>query len=397
MSQKTLSARGVAALKPDPARRREVPDGIISGLYLVVQPSGAKSWALRYRHHGRPRKLTLGKYPGLGLAEARDEARRRLVEVSKGDDPAEDKRAGRLRRDDEIEAVVDLFIERYARPKNRSWPETQRIFDRYVLPAWRGRRISEIQRRDVIALLDRLVDRGTPFMANRVLAAVRKLFNWCLDRDLIDVSPVRGVKAPTPEVTRDRVLTDDEIVAVWRACDELGYPFGPNFRLLLLTGQRRDEVANMRWDLIDRDRRSWAIPREMSKNDRAQEVPLAPAALDILDALPRFEGSDYVFPAQRGGKGAIQGFSKAKLRLDGLSGVTGWRLHDLRRTAASGMARLNVPPHVVEKVLNHSSGVISGVAAVYNRHGYESEKRQALEAWARHVEHLVGPFGDQED
>lgn len=397
-------------------RRTEIPDNRVTGLYLIVQPSGAKSWAIRYRHQGKPKKCTLGRYPALELAHARSVARKMLERVDRGDDPSADRReqkqrkaaetlaAERLERD-RFASIADQFVEKHAKPRNRTWQETKSILNRNVLPAWGDRSISEIRRRDVIDLLDTIADRA-PIQANRTLATVRKLFAWAVQRDILEVSPCVGVKAPSPEKARDRVLTNDELAAVWRASDGLGWPFGPVVQMLVLTGQRRDEVGGLRWSELDLPNRLWTIPRRRAKNDVTHEVPLAPSVVTLLKSLPRFSGCDLVFTTN--GEKAASGYSRAKTRLDGLivkaagkqaeeSGndpdqlqpLPPWRFHDLRRTMASGMARLGIDLPVIEKILNHSSGTFSGIVGVYQRHSYSDEKRAALEAWARKVEVLT--------
>jgi len=246
--------------------------------------------------------------------------------------------------------------------------------------------LDEVKRSDIVKVLDDIIASGAPFRANRALAAIKKLFAWSLDRGLIEMNLIAGIRPPTKERSRDRVLSDAEITRLWSASEELGYPFGPLLQLLLLTAQRRGEVAEMRWSHVDFERRIWTIPSEAAKNGRAHEVPLSDMALEVIHGLPRFVRSDFVFTTT--GRSPISGFGRMKRNLDGIMGVTGWRLHDLRRTAASGMARLSTAPHVIEKVLNHISGTISGIAAVYNTFGYERQKRAALESWARHVEEL---------
>ena len=392
---------------------------MVTGLYLVVTERGAKSWAVRYRHAGKPRKLTLGQYPALPLAQAREMARESLVRVSRGEDPAADRTAAaeaeRAARDaaeraqrDRFEVVADLFFERYLKPNNRSADESKRIIDKMLTPTWGARSIRDITRRDVIELLDGIVDRGSPIMANRVLALVRKLFNWAIERDIIEASPVAGVKAPSKEESRDRVLSDVELVEVLAATEKMKYPFGPLLKLMVLSAQRRDEVAGMRWQDIDLERAVWTIPASVAKNNTIHEVPLPPAAVALIKGIPRLGRSEFVFSTT--GRTPVSGFSKAKEKLDGLvlgnrrkiveeaggdpasvQAPPDWRFHDLRRTAASGMARLGIPPHVVEKLLNHSSGTIKGVAAIYNRHEYHEERRRALEVWATHTERLLNP------
>ena len=360
-------------------------DTLVSGFGLRLSYAGSRAWIVMTRVHGKQIRITLGKYPALELAGARKAAKDAIIAAQKGDDPRESKRQKKRAYKNTVEHVAELFIERYAKPKNRSWKETKRIFEREIFPLWGNRPVNSITRRDVNDLLNSIVDRGSPTMSNRVLATVRKFFNWCMDEDIIDMTPVFGVKPKAKEHQRDRVLTDKEITKVWVACDDLGWPFGPLVRLLMLTAQRRDEVGSMQWDELDLKNKTWTIPRERTKTDRANEVPLSQPAIDILLSLPR--RADLVFTVT--GITSVSGFPKAKRRLDEISGVTDWRLHDLRRTSASGMARLGAAPHIVEKVLNHSSGTISGVAAVYNRYGYAEEKKSALNLWAKHIEDLL--------
>lgn len=398
---KALTVRAIETLRPS-AERREKPDGLLSGLYLIVQPSGARSWAVRYRHHGRPRKLTLGSYPAIDLANARDLARRALVMVAEGRDPAEEKRKARHTADgrgrDLFENIAAQFIQRYAKANTResTWTETERLLKRDAIPLWRGKTAQEITRRDVIDLLDRVTDRGSPIMANCVLAAVRRLFGWCVERNIIETSPCVGVRPQTPERSRDRVLSDDELRLVWKACNDIGWPFGPLVKLLVLTGQRRDEVSKMRWPEVDLDANLWTIPRGRTKNDVAHGVPLSGQAIDVFATLPRVSGnSELVFTTT--GTTAVGGFSRAKARLDiaiasmrsAEQPLPHWTLHDLRRTVASGMARLGINLPVIEKVLNHTSGTFAGIVGVYQRHSFADEKRSALEMWGRFVEELV--------
>jgi integrase len=284
------------------------------------------------------------------------------------------------------------FIERHAKPNTRDWRKTEYLLGRDVLPFWGNRPIGGITRRDVIELVDRVADRGAPIHANRVLAALRVLFNWALARGVIEVNPAAGVKAPGIERVRERVLNETELRAVWRGADATPYPFGPFFKLLILTAQRRSEVAAMQWREIDEARALWTLPAARSKNKRGHEVPLASAAIDILRSIPRLDGSDLVFTTN--GQTPISGFSKAKLRLDNASGVgltdrDEWRIHDIRRSVTTFMAEMAIPPHVVDKMLNHVSGAIRGVAAVYNVHGYTDERRRALDAWARRLAAVV--------
>jgi integrase len=386
-----LTIRSVEAMKTGPARQ-EIPDSFLPGLYLIAQPSGAKGWAVRYRHQGTPRKLTLGSYPALGLKDARELAAKALRSVAEGRDPGREKILARAAKADSVDRIVEEFFERHVRRSNRprTAQETERLLRQHVLPRWRGRMVLEITRRDVLAVLDRVVDGGAPIAANRVLAAVRKFFNWCVARDILAASPCAGVKPPSAERARDRVLSDDELRLVWAAAEKLGGTFGPLVKLLALTGQRRDEVARMRWDELDLDARLWTLPAGRTKNNQPHEVPLSKAAFAVLQRVPRITESPFVFTSN-GGASPASGYSKNKRRLDALlpADMPPWRLHDLRRTCASGLARLGINLPVIEKVLNHTSGSFAGVTGVYQKYSFADEKRAALERWGDFIADLV--------
>src|SRR5215831_17373880 len=292
-----LTVRAVEAMRPA-AERREIADGFLPGLYLVVQPTGAKSWAVRYRHHGQPRKFTLGSFPAIDLKTARDLGAKALRAVAEGRDPGHERAQARASQPDSIETVAAQFVERHCQRVNRprTARETERLLRRNVLPRWRGRSVDSIARRDVLDVLDRVVDAGAPIEANRVLAATRKMFAWAVARDIIAASPCTGVKPPSPEQSRDRVLNDDELRSVWLAADQIGWPFGPLVKLLVLTGQRREEVGQMRWSELDIKKCLWVLPIGRTKTGQAaHEVPLSTAAIKILNKIPRIAGSDLVF------------------------------------------------------------------------------------------------------
>jgi integrase len=387
MMGRGLTVRGIEAIKPA-KHRREIPDGYLSGLYFVVQPTGARAWAVRYRHAGRTRKHTLGSYPALDLKAARELGSKALRTVAEGKDPATEKARARSAQANSIDSVIGEFVAKHCRRNNRprTAEETERTLRLHVLPRWRGRMVHDIAKRDVIDVLDRLVDAGTPIAANRTLAVVRKLFNWCVARDILSISPCMGVKPPSEEKSRDRTLSDRELKQVWLAADKIGWPFGPMLKMLILTGQRRDEVARMMWAEVDLDNRLWTLPRERVKNNEPHEVPLSDEAIAILKSVPRIEDSPYIFTTT--GASPSSSYSRNKRRLDALARIAPWRLHDLRRTVATGMARLGINLPVIEKVLNHASGSFAGIVGVYQRHSFAEEKRQALAAWGKHVEGL---------
>ncbi len=396
-----LTAPSIERIKPDPMKRLEIPDSISPGLYLVVQPSGARSWAVRYRVNGKPAKLTLGKVPAVGLVEARRLARHALRAVAEGNDPAGDKRAAKaapapVKEPDTVARIVGLYVAQYCRPHQRTWRETDRVLRKEVLPVWGDRLFAEIARADVNELLRAIVERGAPYTSNRTLAYLRRLWNWAIEEGYAETSPCDRVKRKAPELKRDRVLTDAEIRVCWDAWERQGWPWGPLQKLLLVTGQRLGEVAGARWDEIDADGKLWTLARERTKSDRAHVVPLSPLALAIIAELPRF-GSGYLFPAQRQGtEGAVSGYSKAKLGCDRRLIKAGhelpeWRWHDLRRTCRTGLSRLRVPDHVAELVIGH---VPQGVRAVYDRFAYLDERRAALAAWANLVDSIIAPRAD---
>ncbi|MFN6983355.1 MAG: tyrosine-type recombinase/integrase [Rhizobium oryzihabitans] len=381
MPVKALTAKTLEALKPN-AKRYEVHDLLCPGMSVRVSAQGQKVFSVKFRYGLNQKRMKLGVYPRITLATAREKAMDILRQVDEGIDPTKRRRTPNMK----VEAVCGEFIRLHAQARNRSWREAERILEREFVGTFGQRDIREIKRFDVLEIMDAAVARGSTYQANRILSNIRKLFNWCVERGIVETSPIMGLKAPTKEESRDRVLEDDEIVRLLRACRNDVYPFRQFVPILLATAQRRGELAEMRWSEVDLDAAQWVIPAERSKNGKPHVVPLSPYALHILNEVPRFLDCDYVFTTTR--NSPVSGFSKMLRRLSEGSQTSDWRLHDLRRTAASGMARAGVAPHVVEKVLNHISGTISGVAAVYNRYGYDREKREALEAWGEYLVQL---------
>ena len=383
-------------------------DTDLPGFGLMVTRTGAKSYILQYRMGGRgskTKRYTIGKHGPLTPDQARAEAKRLLGQVSAGTDPAAEKAAAREPKVGKTVAdAVELFLVRHA-GQLRTADRLRRMIDTDILPKWGCRETVSIRRADVIELLDQIADSGRPVQANRTFSVIRKFFNWCLERGIVETTPCSGVRAPSAEHSRDRVLDDDELRRLWIASGGMPYPFGPWVRLLILTGQRRDEVAGMRWSELDLGAGMWALPKERTKNGRAHDVPLTASIVDILSGLPR-DGSDFVFSTT--GKTAVSGYSKAKIVIDksvraalkkeavergdkpdAVQPLQPWVFHDFRRTVATNLAKIGIPVHVVERLLNHVSGTVSGIAAVYNRHSYIDERRQALEAWATRLDQIV--------
>ena len=360
-------------------------------------------------------------YPALGLAAAREKAREALRALKdRGEDPAAAKAQVKaaIRQPapvpieacgpDIIENVIYEFMRRYMQARKRApryIEETRRNFDKHVLSRWRGRLLSSITRRDVIELLDAIADEGKPIAANRVRAALSKLFNRSIQRGIVEASPVAMVERPGAETERERALSDGEIRTVWQAAGKLAYPFGPFFKMALTTAQRRSEVAAMRWADIDLDEQTWTLPAALTKANRAHVVPLSPLAIKILSECPHAGIHVFTTGRRRGPNGGagdapISGFSRAKAMLDeeavkiaeaGEGAPVGpWRLHDLRRTAATVMGRLRIARFVLSRILNHADQSVTGI---YDRYEYLDEKRRALDAWGRFLENLTNVPG----
>jgi integrase len=390
---KVITHRFVESVRPKTVRT-EYPDAGCPGLYLVVQPSGTRSWAFRFRHNGVNGKRTLGRAgdDGLSLAAARAAAAAHRHRLDQGADvtavtSVTPKAEG---GGDKIETAFASFLELHAYRKTRpatAWA-TERTFNNVILPEWRGRTIGEIRKRDVIDLVEGIAASGRGYLANRTLGTLSKFFNWLVARDALPFSPVVGVERPHQETVRDRVLSDAELRALWLASEADG-PFGQALKVLVLTGQRRNEVSQMRWSEIDAEHRVWTLPGARSKNRRPHQVPLVPQVWDIINVTPRIVGCDFVFTAN--GKKPVTGWDKAKVRISEKANLESenWRLHDLRRTCASGMQRLGISVPVIEKALNHISGTFRGIVGVYQQHDYADEVRIALQKWADRVEEIV--------
>ena len=363
-------------------------DTDITGLALKVTPKGKKTFLIQYRLGGRgapTRKVFIGPYGTVTLKKAQKEAVRLLGQVADGKDPALERRLARDRStSDRFSDVADEFIDKHV-SKYRTAKETERMIRSDVLPKWGAKSIHDISKRDVINLLDRVTDRGSPIMANRVLSTIRKLFKWGISQGIITTSPCAVITAPHQEVSRDRVLSDEELIAVIQGTNETGSVFGGIIKTLCFTAQRLGEVAEMQWSELDLERSLWTIPGDRTKNGKAHFVHLSNQAKLILETTPRL--GPFVFTMN--GEAPFRGFYKAKHRLDGISGVTEWRLHDIRRTVITGLAKLGIAPHVADKVLNHQTGTISGVAAVYQRHEFLDERKTALNAWGNYVQSLL--------
>ena len=377
-----LTKGAIDALQPT-SRDEVYWDAALPGFGVKVTPKGRKVFIALYRVRGgksRLRKYTIGPYGKLTLHHARATAQRVFAERFEGRDPAGEKLEQRRR---EVADRMDDLIESFAAEhlaRIRSGRSVARALRREVIPLWGHRSVHDIKRRDISSLVFKVAAERTPNSAHRLLKGIKRFFSWCLGRAILELSPALGIQSGYREVSRDRVLSDEELARVIKAAREIGGPFGGVVEFLALTGQRREEVNQMTRDEVDLDRRIWTLPAARAKNGRRHIVHLSEEAVTVLTQPHR--GQTYIFsntsrPYQR--------FNRSKRRLDGISGVHDWVLHDLRRTCVSGMARLGVAPHVADKILNHQSGTISGVAAVYQRHEFLAERKDALERWGAHV------------
>jgi integrase len=378
-----LTKSSIDALKPTDKDIVYWDDGL-PGFGAKVTPKGRKVFIVLYRTADGPkqlRKYTIGRYGPITLSSARIAAQKILAARLEGRDPAGERRTARERVvTDGVDQVIEEYIARHV-SQTRSKKETERILRKEILGPWSGRSIHQIGKRDVLSLLDGIHDRKAPAAANRTFVVVRALFNWCIGRAILEQSPCAGLSKPNLERSRERVLSDEELAAVILAARRIGFPYGSIVELLALTGQRRDEVVGMTWDEVDELKKIWTLCGSRTKNGRPHVVHLSEAALAVLRGIAVREG--YILAARADRK--FQAFSVLKRQIDEISGVKDWVLHDLRRSVVSGMARLGIAPHIADKILNHQSGTISGVAAVYQRHDFLAERKQAIDLWGDHV------------
>jgi integrase len=414
MPKLKLTTVAVARITPPTEGRVDYFDTTLPAFGLRVSHTGARKYFLMTRVHGQLTRLTIGvakvseSSTGLTLAEARKKAGELMESVSTGIDPRQqreiEKQANTEKSANTFKAIGERFMRQHVEPRLAS--STQREYQRALFgtdtAAWANRPVASITRADVRAVLDTMVDRGSAGGANNLLAHLSKFFNWCAEKDLLEIPPTDRIKPPGPKNVGERTLNEAEIAEVWQAFGAEGGAFCDLFKLLLLTGQRRGEVVGMcRAELscLDGDKPVWDIPSDRTKNSRPHSVPLAPQAVTIINARPEIGESGLLFTTT--GKTPISAFSKTKERVDGriarrreeagLTAMPDWTLHDLRRTMVTMMnERLGIAPHVVESCVNHiSGGAKAGVAGVYNKALYLTERRAAMIAWGEFVEILT--------
>ncbi|MFK5979714.1 MAG: tyrosine-type recombinase/integrase [Rhizobiaceae bacterium] len=384
--RKKLTPKSIDALKPAIGKRYEVRDTLVTGLVVRVSSTGGKVFYLNTRVDKCVKRIRIGPYPVISLSNARQRAKDTLADIVLGTYGQSSCGSPEIIVP-VLGDVIEQFIDLYAKRNNKDWRGSQRVLNKFA--SLNKTPIDQISRKDVTRVLDRIVSGGAPIRANRALAAIKKLMNWCVDRGELEVSPIATMKPPSSENTRERVLTDNEMKTILHAATGEGFPFGQFTQLLFLTGQRRGEVAGMRHSEIDFVNGLWLLPAERTKNGSSHVVPLSSLTIDILQNIPKFSGSDLVFTTN--GQTPISGFGRLKKRYDNAldCNTDDWRFHDIRRTVATNMAMMGIQPHIIEAVLNHKSGIVSGVAAVYNRHAYNDEKREALELWAQKIKELM--------
>jgi integrase len=379
MPKKHLTDKTIQSLKPPANGQLEIFDLAYPGLALRVGRGGAKAFVLFYNSGGKQKRETLGRWPAVSLADARDAWRKTRELIAKGEDPSS--RDGVKSPAMLFEVVVEEWLKRdQSKNKPSSFYQVTRAVENDLLPAWRGRRVDEITKRDIIELLDKISDRGASQMASRIQAHVRRFFRWCIERDVLKVDPTTALPRVGNGKSRERVLSDDELAKIWRTAEG---QFGTMTKLLMLTGARREEITQLRWSEIEGDTITPEGAR--TKTGAPHIIPLSAPAKALLDGIPRL--GEFVFTTD--GRKPIAGWNRRKAVIDVASGVTDWRIHDLRRTVATGMQKLGIALQTVESVLGHVSGSRGGIVGVYQRHDYAAEKRSALEAWGAHVTALM--------
>ncbi|MDC0433106.1 tyrosine-type recombinase/integrase [bacterium] len=363
------------SVAPPSDGRIEYRDTDCAGLILRVTNSGAKSFSYGFRFGTRFARLTLGKYPDVGLKEARVKLIEAKGLVIKGIDPRANKQAKRQAKNLTVDRLAHDFVELYAKPKNKSWKQAEDNLRLHLLPYLGHYPIHQVERSDIHHILDKLGAAGKTTAANRALSHFRKFFNWLVERGYLEHAPTDRVKQPYPERRKDRVLSDDEIKRIWNALNNLR-PAHANFvRMLLLTAQRREEVASMRFASVADS--VWHLEGNETKNKQSTAVPLSSHALAIVNQQNNAEAI-YVFSTDAEHKTHVQSYSKIKKQLDALSGVCDWTLHDIRRTVATKLAEQGTDERIIKRILNHTD---NSVTSIYNRHSYIKERRQALQAW----------------
>ena len=359
-------------------------DTDLKGFGIRVMPSGIKTYYLDYfdKHH-RQHRLKIARHGALTPEEARREAKRQSVLIASGSDPIEEREQARGAAT--FRVLAEEYI-RYRCAEKKSGPEDARIIRRELLPSWGRKLAADIRRRDVMKLAEEIKTRGAGVMSNRTLSVVKRLYNFGIDRELVEINPASRVRPPAKEKSRERVLTTEEIKALWNGLDELPGEAETKLalRLVLVLAQRPGEIAAMQWEEIDSEN-VWTIPE--TKSGRTHRVPLSPLAIELLNSLPR-KADGPVFPSPLDPRESIRRSALARLLNRGraILGMERFTPHDLRRTAGSKMTEMGVSRFVLSRILNHAD---RGITSVYDRHGYDAEKRAALNAWGEKLRDII--------
>jgi integrase len=382
----------IKALKPK-SERYEVWETNGKGFGLRVSPTGRKSWLFMYRFETISRRMTLGTYSGMTLSEAHTAHAKAKERLEKGIDPGALHVQSKVdhRGAPTVQKLVDEYIEKRSKTK-KAWEEEKRILEKDVLPKWRNRKAKDIKRRDVILLLDKIVERGSPIMANRTLGVLQRMFKFGIGRDILEANPCSVIERPGEESQRDHVLSAVEIKKFWFGLEKCEMAEGTKLalRFLLISLQRKSEVAQAEWKEFDLNSGWWTIPKTKTKNGLPHRVCLSPTSISLLKRVKILSGdSIYLFPSPRG-KGmkpiTSRSLSQALLRNQVNIGIEHFVPHDLRRTASSHMTGSGIPRSVVQKILNH---VEPGVTAVYDRYSYDKEKKVAVHKWDRRLQKIL--------
>ena len=380
-----LTTKTIEALRPT-GQRQEIKDDGCRGLYLLLQPSGAKSWAVRYSIDGAVRKHTLGGFPAIPLAEARIAATKIFSELRDGGDPREAQRQAAAEAKAARAATFGAIGRRFIADSEhkRSIKDIKRRLSP-IIAEWEDRPVGTLKRRDIIALVDELKAARGPYAGVGALSWIKRVLNYAVEKAELEVSPAWAIKPPATPRVRERVLTDDELRRVWLACEKKPFPFGNYIKGLLLTACRRTELATLEWSDVDLDEQVIVIPPERYKTHRPHLIPLSRQAMALLQEQPRIGDDRWVFTAT--GRRPLNAYEKRmEWFRELLDPAIDFSLHDLRRTVRTNMSRLRVPPHIAERVLGHVQG---GVEKHYDFHSYVDEKRLALQIWADHIEAVV--------
>lgn len=397
-----FTEKEIRALKPkeNQIKAYDVREGTGEGFAITVFPSGKKSFIYLYHYCGRKRRMTLGQYPQCSLERAHAMHREAISLLATGKDPAYEKRKAlnEISTSPRVEDLINEYIEKWAKPNKRSWKADERCLNKDIRPFIGKRNAKDITRRDIILILDKIHDRGAPIAANRTLACVRRMFNFAVERDILQASPCTAIKA-SKENRCDRVLSHDEIRTIWRSLDTglrsinstsiyMSHETRLILKLQLVTAQRKGEIISAEWDEINFETRWWTIPANKAKNNQTHRVFLSNLAVELLSEVKKISScSRFLFPSKSNDLHITGAAIDHAVRRSNFLGLQHWSPHSLRRTAATHMTSMGISRLVVSKILNHSDN--ASVTSIYDRHSYDQEKQNALEAWSTMLTEIV--------